>query len=80
MSHLSTTEYYCQTYLVTVLKKFADLFTLHLDIVITDFETVTDLFQFACFSVALAFGDLFRALVVEFAPVDYLCNRWIGVG
>lgn len=67
-------------YFVASIKEVDNFFKFDLQVVLTDLQAEPHLLDIKCFGVAAVFLQLFGALVVVFAPIDYLRNRRIGIG
>ena len=79
VSHFAATEDNHNFDTIAIVEKFDDFAAFNIEVVLPNFQTKSDLLELGAFGVFLGAGLLLHLLVLIFAPVDNLNNRWVGV-
>lgn len=78
MSHLASSVESSDFDLMTIIQEGLCFLELDAEIVITNFEAKTDLFQLLGFDAALVLLQLLGTLVIVFTPISDFDNWWIS--
>ena len=70
MCHFSASEDNRYSDTIAVFEKLSDFADFYIEVVVPNFQTKPDLFEFATASLFLGFGKFFHLLVLVFAPID----------
>jgi len=79
MSHFAATEAQGDLYLVAVFQKLEDVLHLHVIVVVIGVWTELDLFDLDCLLLFASLSFFLLSLVLEFAIVHDLANRWVCI-